>query len=270
MIDPIKYYREWPVHKQLRHDRLLLYLWPLFATGLSLWWSAEFFTSLLLFFGLPLLYLCFQNPLKIKKTILFSLSTLVIVIVLDYICVATGIWLVENSVIGFRLLGYVTIENIIWLPIYTMFIIMFYEYFYEYGDTDYSYRPRLKYLYILFGVILLGFLLIYFINEQWLYINYWYLKFGVILVLLPIILTLSTKPKLFNKFLKVGVYFFYSSFLYEITALHLNQWVFPGGGIVGRFSLGQMWFPIEELFFWMILGAMGILSYYEFFDDDGK
>lgn len=256
--------------KRLNKDRILFYAWPLAAGAISLVMRANFFTSLFLFFGLPTLFLSYRNKEKLKKALLFSLSALIIVVVLDYICDITGIWLVTDSIIEYRLLGQVTIENIIWFPLWTLFIIMYYEYFFELTDRDVLYKPRLKYLYLIFSSLLAIFLVIYLINKDWLYIQYFYLKFGLVLVVLPILLTLFNYPRLFIKLIKTGIYFFYLSLTYEITALHLNQWIFPGQGIVGRVFIGPIFFPLEELFFWMVLGAIGILSYYEFFDDDDK
>lgn len=256
--------------KQIKKDQLLFFIWPLLASAISFLLHAKFFISLFLFFVLPALFLSYRNKKKINKALLFSLSALVIVVLIDYICSITGIWLITNSILNYRLLGQVTIENIFWFPLWTIFIVMYYEYFYEYGDKDVLYRPRLKYLYAFFSSLLIIFFTAYIINKDLLLVKYFYLKLGIVLTLLPILLTLFKFPALFMKFIKTGIYFFYVSFIYELTALYLGQWIFPGKEIIGRVTIGKVFFPVKELFFWIMIGSLGILSYYEFFDDDCK
>jgi hypothetical protein len=266
----MKIFAQFLMSKQLKRDRIIFYVWPLFAGGLSLLLRAHFFTSLFLFFGFPALLLCYRNKDKIKKALLFSLSTLIIVVVLDYISDITGVWYITNSVISYRLLGQVTLENIIWLPLYAFFIVMYYEYFYELGDQDVLYTPRLKYLYAFYLAVLTIFLAVYLINKDWLYLPYFYMQMGIVLIILPIILTFFKSPRLFTKLIKVGIYFSFLSLIYELTALYLDQWVFPGGGTLGLVGVGKIRFPVEELVFWIMLGSIGGLSLYEFFDDDEK
>lgn len=256
--------------RQITRDHLIFYLWPLLASLLSFWMRADYYISLFLFFLFPALYLFYRNKKRIKKILLFSLSLLLIAVVLDYICDITGIWVVSHSIINYRILGQVSFENILWLPLYAILVVAYYEYFYEFNDKDTLYKPRLKYLYAIFGVCLLIFLAIYFINKDWLYIQYFYLKFGIILVLLPMTLIFFRSPYLFAKFAKTGLYFFYLSLIYELTALYLNWWSFPGRGVIGQITIDRIMFPVEELFFWIIFGSVAGLAIYEFFDDDEK
>ncbi|MFA5184529.1 MAG: hypothetical protein WC456_03300 [Patescibacteria group bacterium] len=257
--------------KQINYDRIIFYVWPLAAATISLILETSYFTSLFLFFGCPIIYLFYRNQKRIKKILLFSLPVfLVMAVVLDYICDITGIWAVASSVFNYRILGQVPIENLIWLISYTIFVVAYYEYFFEFSDRDKNYRPRLKYFHAFFISVFIIFLAVYITNKDWLYIKYFYLKFGIILGLLPTILMLARSPKLFTKFIKTGIYFFYHSLTYEITALYLGWWSFPGREIIGSVVLGRLSFPIEELLFWMTLGAVGLLSFYEFFDDDEK
>lgn len=257
--------------QQINGDRILFYVWPLIVATFALLVRSEYFISLFLFFGLPILYLSYRNKNQIKKALLFSWPVfLLMAIVLDYICDITGTWLVTRSIINYRVLGQVSIENIIWLPLYTMFIVMYYEYFFEFTERDSLYKPRLKYFYALFISVFIIFLIIYTTNKDWLYIKYFYLKFGIILGLIPTILMLAKAPRLFTKFIKTGIYFAYLSLVYEITALYLNWWSFPGNEVIGIVVIGRISFPVEELLFWITLGAVSLLSFYEFFDDDQK
>ncbi len=94
---------------------------------------------------------------------------------------------------------------------------------------------------------------------------------GTILLIIPLLIVLFIYPKLSSKFFKTGVYFFLMAMIYELTALKLGWWHFPRETkFIGWVSILGLQFPFEEFFFWMILCAMAILSYYEFFADDRK
>ena len=56
-------------------------------------------------------------------------------------------------------------------------------------------------------------------------------------------------------------------FVYELTALHLNQWHFPGQ-YVGLVRFGSVTLPIEEFVIWILMSSMIVLSYYELYVDD--
>jgi len=49
--------------------------------------------------------------------------------------------------------------------------------------------------------------------------------------------------------------------------LQLGQWAFPSNDFVGWVSLFGQRFPFEELFYWTMLAAVTVISYFEYFDD---
>jgi hypothetical protein len=147
---------------------------------------------------------------------------------------------------------------------------MFYEHFLDKHVKKENYTKNMKY-FIVLTLILLGLFFSAFIaNPAFLKIPYFYLVFGMILGLLPVIFVLLKFPILFSKFFKTTAYFFVLTFAYEITALKLGWWSFPGTEFIGWVSVLGTRFPLEELFFWIVLGGMIILAWYEFFDDDRK
>jgi hypothetical protein len=99
-------------------------------------------------------------------------------------------------------------------------------------------------------------------------IEYFYLKGGITLVLLPTIAFLVTFPGFVSKFFKTATYFFYAGLLQELTALQLGHWSFPGKNFIGWITILGYRFPYEELFFWLIVFSSCVLAYFEFFDDD--
>lgn len=258
--------------KEIKRDQIIFLIWPLVAAVISFVIKTNFFFSTILFFLVPSLYLSYKNRGMIKKSLLFSGPALIIVIVIDYICEVTGTWFIPYSIFGdHRFLGKITFDIMIWFYLYVYFIVMYYEYFLEHKSKDKLYTPKLKYLYAYFTSILILFLSIFLINHNWfLKIRYFYMIFGIIIGLLPIVVVLFEFPNLLTKFVKTGVYFFFLSMIYEITAVSLNQWSFPGRDFIGHVKVFNTIFPFEELFFWIILGSISILCYYEFFDDDIK
>jgi hypothetical protein len=88
--------------------------------------------------------------------------------------------------------------------------------------------------------------------------------------ILPIITFISKFPRLLGKFLKTAVYFFYLNVLFEFAGLKLGNWVFPGQNYIGTINFFGNTVPYEEIIAWWMLIAVGILTYYEFFDDDRK
>jgi hypothetical protein len=184
----------------------------------------------------------------------------------------TGGWVVPYSVFGtLRIAHLVTIDIILWSLCYVYFVVMFYEVFIDTKKRLQKTSPHLKILALLGSGTLAIFSFIYLLQPEALFIQYFYLKFGVVLGLLPIIFVLFRFPKLYAKFAKVGLYFFVLSFIQELTALKYNHWNFPDSSqFIGSVRFLQFTFPFEELFFWIILGSFAMLAYFEFFDDDRK
>ncbi len=249
-------------------DIILLVMFPIISVIISLAIKANFLTSTLLFFGLPAIWLSYRTKEMIKKTALFSLIfSIPFTIVVDYIAVLDRSWFVPNSL--FRLFGMIPIEDFVLGFILVYSIIIFYEHFLNKSKHNLI-DKRMKY-FVLPGISILAvFFIFLFSKPELLMIKYAYFWLGLIFLILPIITFLSFFPKLASKYVKTGVYFFVLTFLFELTGLHLGQWTFPGTNFIGYIEILSYKFPFEEFFYWMILLAVGILSYYEFFDDDRK
>lgn len=251
-------------------DIVLLILFPIISVALSLALKANFLTSTLLFFGLPSLWFSLRTPAQVKKTFLFALIfSIPFVIFTDYIAVSDRSWFVPSTVFPVRLLGLVPIEDLIWAFFLVYSVVIFYEHFLDKGKHELV-DKRMKYLFWPLITLLLVFFITLFTRPELLVIPYAYLWIGVILILLPSITFLSFFPRLLSKYVKTASYFFLLALLFELTGLELNQWTFPGNNFIGWVELFGYRFPFEEFFFWFVMSAIGILSYYEFFDDDRK
>lgn len=106
------------------------------------------------------------------------------------------------------------------------------------------------------------------LNANIFLIDYFYIKSGLLFLLFPTLAFLITFPKYISKFLKTVPYFFYLGLLQELTALHLGHWSFTGKNIINMVTIFEYKFPVEELFFWLMIFSFTVLTYFEFFDDE--
>lgn len=251
-------------------DIAVLIIAPLMAMIISIILKANFLLSTLLFFGIPDIYLSVRNTQAIKKSLVFSILVGGVgSLVIDYFATTNGSWFIPDSIFSFRIFDIVPIDDLVWGFLLVFNIIMFYEHLLDKGKHNVK-DTKLKYLVVLVIFTLLAFFSIYAFKPSLFEIDYFYIKAGIIIVFLPTISFLSIFPKLISKYVKTGAYFFAQGIIFELTALHLNQWEFNSSEYIGWIELNSLRFPIEELIFWMILFAICMLSYYEFFYDDRK
>lgn len=255
-----------------RRTTIFFILWPILAAFISLIINAKLYTSMALFFVLPGLFLSYLKPSLIRKISFFSLIAAVALgSLFDYIMEVTGGWAIGRSEFpNVWFLNYISLIQIIWLFLYVYMVIFFYEIYFD-KEKKTALYPKMKPFILLMGGVFGFVVLSHFFAPSLLYINLFYLKAGVVLFLLPAVAILLKFPRLYGKSLKVASYFFYSTFIYEMTALELNHWTYPDATqFAGFIHIYQYSFPIEELFFWIMIGGLAIITWYEYFDDDLK
>jgi hypothetical protein len=251
-------------------DLVLILLWPIFATIFSFLFKPNTFGSVILFLGLPSIYLGIRGKEYIKKTALFSFFVGVLtIIVIDYTSHLTGTWFVP-SMFPFRLFKFVSVELILWGFFTIFFIVIFYQYFIDKHTIKKPLGPRMKYLIFIALTLFAVFLFFLFYFPSLLNLPYFYMLFGMVLIFLPFVMHLLKYPKVTSRFFLAAAYFFFLHFTYEIAALKLGWWSFPGPDFIGWVSIFGVSFPFEEFLFWFILLVFAVLSYYEYFDDDEK
>jgi len=246
--------------------------YPIIGIFLSFNFDINAFWSAFVFFGLPAAHLCFRIPQCIKKSLLFSLFSVPMMIVIDYIAekTETWVWPLPHSIIDFKFFGHVSIEVLVWAYLNFFVVIMFYEYFFEKRHIKRLWYPVTnQFLYWQIGIFSI-FLILLFTSSNLLHIPYWYLVFGLIFLLPPIILEEIRFRTVFLKLLKASVYFFYLNLIYEVVALKIGWWAFPSSQFLGLIPVGGVKIPFEEFFFWIILFTLTVLSYYEYFDNNEK
>ena len=251
-------------------DIALLILLPLLATITTLLFKLNYLTSSILFFGLISFWLSIRTPKMVTRTAIFALVfDLPVAFIVNYVAVQDGAWYVPNTIFGFRLLNGLPVEDIILGFLFVYSIVICYEHFLDKGKHRLV-DEKMKYFIWPFAIALLTFFALVFTRPEFLEFKYAYTWIGTIFIALPVIASLSTFPRLFSKYVKVGVYFSLVLAMFEYTGLTLNHWIFPGQNFLGWVPFFGYRIPFEEVFFWIILSTISILSYYEFFDDDGK
>lgn len=121
-------------------------LFPLISVVLSLIFKVNFLASILLFYGLPSLWLSLRTPAQIKKTFLFSLIiSIPLGLFIDYLAIKDGAWFVPTTYFSFRLLGVIPIEDLIFGFFLIYSIVIFYEHFLDKGKHELV-DKKMKYL----------------------------------------------------------------------------------------------------------------------------
>lgn len=254
--------------KKKKRDIFVLLLLPFFTILLSLAINATYLESIILFLGVPSLFLSFRAPYLIKKVLIFSIVfSLPLGFLVDYLVTVDGGWFVPFSYFS-RVFGVVPVEDIIFGFLSSYLAVIFYEYFFDKG-VNHLFENRLKKLLTLSVFLLVGFLFIYFVFPGLLVIPYAFMFICSIFLLTPVLAIIFIRPSLIGKYTYCLLYFLLISICFEPTALYLNQWYYLGAHYLGWLTISNFSFPLEEIvFFWFVYNP-AILSWYEFFDDDG-
>lgn len=251
-------------------DEIVILVWPVIASAVSIVFQVNFLLSTILFYIVPSVYLSFRLPYTIKKSLSISFGALPVLLVTDWIAVKTGTWYFPTSVFNHRLFGTTVFEVVLWLFAYVYFVVLFYEYFLDSRLREKKFHPRFKFFIIGSITLFLFFLITLFVTGAFFEIPYVYLVFGIIFCFIPIPIFLFKFPRLLNRIVILVVYFFTTSLLWEIIALKLNQWTFPGSYFVGWVEVLNVRFPIEEFLVWIVLGSAAVIVWYEYLEDDCK
>ena len=258
-------------HKVSTFDYLAMIFFPVAAAFITNIFQISYLGSIFLFFALPSVYLTVRKPDFLKKGLLVILSGVIFSFIVSYFAVRDGSWY-DSTIFSFRLLNGFPLEDLLWFPGWFYFVVIFYDYFIDRpkGGKEDPVNHRYKVLIEGLVGVLLVFLSFYIFAEKYLHIPYFYSVLMIGLGVLPLILELYYHPHLVFKFSKVIIYFFFINLLHEIVGLSGGHWVFPGQRYIGWVKLGSLNIPFEEFFFWMLIGAGYILTWYEHFLDNDR
>jgi len=222
-------------------------------------------------FGIPGVLLTgnIKNKKVINRIVIAALlGSIILATIIDYLGFLNHSWFVIDTIFPFRIMNMIPLEDPIWALLWVYLILATYESRFKTGNKSLL-GKRAKYWFLLNGFAFLALVTTFLINPMLLQtIPYYYLISGTILALIPTILFLKFYPKYISSFLKVASYISLVSFLDEIVALKLNHWTFYGGKFLMLIKIWGVNLPFEELFFFILIGPVFVLCYYEFLDGD--
>ena len=252
-----------------RHlDLAAMLVWPLVASALTFAFELTFVQAMILFLGIPNLFLAVRMEGPLSRSLSFSFVMGVpLAIIIDYLMEVTEAWVLSESPFGdLRLFDYVFIEQLPWLFAFALLTVLFYRHFV--GQTPAGEVKRLPYRWFVgwHALLLVGFVALWALAPETLVVNFAYLKVGIVLGVLPLVWVLFTAPSLLKRFVVPTLFFIWFSGIYEAISLSVGHWAFPNTDqFVGWVTLLGHPLPFEEILFWIILGPASCLSYFEIF-----
>jgi len=253
-------------------DFFVLILLALLGIPTVIFFHANFLASTLVFLGAPSAYLLIRKTQNLK--IIYSGVFLIGILLgfgFDFLATFNNSWLIPDSqlTIHYRIFGAAPVDEIICLILWTLLMLLVYEHFFE--------RKRVEKLHIrhfVYAGIVPAFLTIVFIlaslhfRPSLITFGYAYLVLGS-LATLPLIYFIFHNPKLLGRVIKPAPYFIFLYLTFELTSLYLKQWSFSGQ-YIGHIQLLSFSFPLEELFFWIIVSSTVVLADYKMLVDTDK
>lgn len=251
-------------------DIAVMLVLPAAATMATVTFRTNLFVSILLYFGLPSVYLMARNPGIVAKGLRFALIFFIpLSLFFDTLAAINGAYIIPDTIFPFRVLGISTVELYLYAFFWILFPVLFYEHFFDKGTRGDTLSSRTKYLVYIMSVLAFAVVILFYARQDWLRIPYCYFVLAAPFIFIPVVLFLWRYPEFLKRNVLIAAYFFTFMLVFELAALHNEQWIFPGQ-FVGMVSVLGYAFPFEELFFWMIFGTPALLVYYEFFADNRK
>ncbi|MFA6257165.1 MAG: hypothetical protein WCT29_02700 [Candidatus Paceibacterota bacterium] len=232
-------------------------LFPIGAATVSIFLSANYLISTLLFF-VPLAFiLSFRRPENISSSLLFSAFAMVpILLPVDYYAFIYKVWYIPNTIFPFRLLsGSLPVDDIIWVLLYCYVTVMLYH------TLALPKSPvRLRLRFFILPILSLAILLLLMVISLNLAYPYFYMCLFAIMFLGVAL----WKYKYLSKSMLIPASFMaFLLLLFEMTGNFLHHWDFPGK-YLGFMGYVPYPFPLEEFLFIVILSAPCVVVLYEF------
>lgn len=246
-------------------DVTVLILTPILAAVLTLTLSINLLVSTLLFFVPAALYLSLRRKDIILRSSIFAFGVTIISILTDYLAERDQSW-VSTSSYNVRIARYVPIEALIWVLLFTYLIIAYFLYFFD--PTKHKIigkRMPIGFIVVAAVLVWLGLTAVIDVHFK---IDWFYIKFGLLIIFLPLVAFTISFPEYLRTFIKIMPYFVFVGLLNILVGLEAGHWHYPGHHYIGWVQLGSYRFPLEELVFWIILYAPFLVSQYEFFNND--
>lgn len=207
------------------------------------------------------LYLGWRKPKPWKKILLASIIFgLLCGFLFEFIQVATGTYYIVPTVFP-KLFGVLPPDNFLGHFLMSLLTFTFYEHFVNRESSE-TISPRYRKVLVAIICADIALVIIHYSAPSLVsHIRYSYDIVGLI-ALLPLIRLLITRPKYFRDVALMVPYFFCAYFLFELIAVKYSWWVYPSAHYIGYVQFLGLKFPFEEFFFWIMLYAPTITSYY--------
>jgi hypothetical protein len=245
-------------------DYLFLYGALAAAAGITLALPVTLLVSTCLFFGPPAIYLSWHRG-RVARISTYALAIAVISIFTDYLAERDHSW-VSGSMFSLRIAGAVPIEAVAWMFGFSYLIVAYYLYFYDRAPHPVI-GKKMPLVFASAASVLIWVAAVSLFGAQ-LTVDYFYVKFGLLLLGLPLVAFNIRYPRYLKVFAEMFPYFFALGLINLITSLAQGFWAYPGNHFVGWVMLGPYRFPLEELVFWIILFPPFLVSQFELFNND--
>jgi hypothetical protein len=244
-------------------DILALVGIDILAIALSFAFHANFFTSTILFLGVPSAYLLFRdkNVFEKRKILIVTLIGMLFCFCFDFISELNKAWDWNGGLLFGKILGVVQIDVMAWFFLWVLHIFLFYEYFIDRKKLKSKISgPQFK----IIGLGILSVIALIVIYQNFPSVLLFEKAYLVIclFVVAPFVYYCFKNPKVIKHAFPMLAYFAFVYLTHEITALCLEQWRFPGD-YIGWVQILDVGFPLEELIFWIGMSSLVAVMYYE-------
>ncbi|MBI2545235.1 MAG: hypothetical protein HYW22_01375 [Candidatus Aenigmarchaeota archaeon] len=246
-----------------RLDAIILVLFFIASTFLIMILRLNHLYSTFLYLVVPSIYLLLKYKNIRKKILIFVLPFgLVGSLLVEYFAEYNKAWVTSSSTL--KLLTYVPLESIIWGLGYGAIVLTVYKIFLDFKHHPAANNYNYNWLIILSFCAFLALGIWIFLGPP--EIDYAYAKFFGLPTVLILLYVIHKKPNLGPKFLELSIIFLMFSIIYEIIALKLGFWWFPGQYYT-LVNIAGVGIPIEEVVLWIALGAPLVAAFFEAFNE---
>lgn len=191
--------------KKAQFDHFIVYLFPICSALVSTVFSTNYLTTIILFYGLPSVYLSFRYSRYIKKALFFALIFgSVITVPLDYLAHLNGSW--EIIAPGYRILEYIPITDFIWAILIVYLLAIHHEGIAHHRLNDTVFQKRTKLFINSMIAILITFMIFKLKFHDYMKVDYFYLKAGIVSLVIPTFFWLHNRLKVAFSFFKTAIF----------------------------------------------------------------
>lgn len=242
---------------------LLLLVYVVFSSLVAIFLNPIYLVTVLLVIGVPSAVNYLWLKRSRKKILVFSLATtLLFAPAVELAARSANLWDVQT--IFFRPFGLIPLENILFAFLNFFWVLSFYEYFID-KDVRKKISPKFRYLLSLFAVFSLLVFSLFLHNPS--LVSFGYIAISIPILIIPASILFYRRPHLLGKTALPTVFFFFVFFLYEMAAIHIGNWWWPGEYWFPIDINGHV-FPVDDVIVWYILSTPALIGGYEFFTDD--